>query len=64
MVTTREQFGDLCVRSQALKCEIIQNTTSTSENLWPVVQEAAVEEDLIALIKQLILLFFRLKCEI
>lgn len=34
------------------------------ENFWPVVQEAAVEEDLIALIKQLILLFFCLKYEI
>lgn len=56
MTKTREQFdfggSEIYVFIYKPKnVKSSKNTTSMGENFWPVVQEAAVEEDLIALIK-------------
>lgn len=60
------RFGVISSIATSKRCEIIGHTTERL-SIWngslPVVQEATVEEDLIALIKQLIFLFFSLKYE-
>lgn len=61
---TQQQFGVGEMGEDCLEANLLNDVKESLNVNLPVVQEATVEEDLIALIKQLIMLFLSLKHEI